>query len=267
MDDVTRLSGFLLLALAGCASAPSGPRPANVHPGFDLARFPGEDTLRAWSAASPYEWIGYYLPSPCHRDRSWVGTRPLIERSGLGTAVLYVGQQAFGPEPPSTGPATGPIICSRSLLTPEQGRTDAIDAAAQADAEGFPHGSIVFLNIERMGTVPDSMLAYYGAWVEEMLRDGRFLPGTYVHQVNTAVLYDSARAVYSRAGRSETPPFWVSSGSGFSLAKPPYASGLPYAAIWQGAFDVDRSWAGITLRVDENVASRPSPSAPRPPGG
>ena len=132
-------------------------------------------------------------------------------------------------------------------------------------AEGFPRGSTVFLDVERMRVVPDSMLAYHAAWTAELLRDGAFVPGTYAHQANAARLFASARAVYLAAGRADTPPFWVAGGTGFGLDQPPYAIGLPYARVWQGALDVDREWGGVRLRIDENTADRPSPSTPAAP--
>lgn len=258
------LATLLLVLAAGCAppaTLPTAPR--NVHPGFDVSAFPGEAAMRAWRQASPYRWVGYYLPAPCRRDASWSGTRELLERTGWGVAVLYVGQQAFDGPPPDTAQMGGrPVLCSRTLLTPERGRADARDAVARARAEGFAPGSTVFLDVERMAAVPDSMLAYYGAWTDELLRDGTYTPGTYAHQANAAPLFDAARAAFARAGRGDTPPFWIAGGSRFSLDQPPYAVGLAYARIWQGALDVDRTWGGVRLRVDENVADRPSPSAP-----
>lgn len=258
------IATILLLLAAGCAptvTAPAAPR--NVHPGFDTAVFPGEAAMRTWRRESPYRWVGYYLPAPCHRASSWVGTRDLLERIGWGVAVLYVGQQAFDRPPPDTAQMGGrPVLCSRTLLTPERGRADGQDAVARTRAEGFAPGSTVFLDVERMNVVPDSMLAYHRAWTEELLRDGTYLPGTYAHQANAAPLFASARAAFAAAGRSGTPPFWIAGGSGFSLDQPPYAVGLPYARVWQGALDVDRTWGGVRLRIDENVADRPSPSAP-----
>ena len=62
------------------------------------------------------------------------------------------------------------------------------------------------------------------------------------------------------------PPTWVAGGSGFSLDRLPRDAGLPFVDVWQGAANVDRSFGGAALRVDENVARLPSPSAP-PPGG
>lgn len=265
----TRLLALLGLLLAGCAPAatlPGGPAAApgrpGVHPGFDLQRYPGEAALRAWRA-SPYRWVGFYLPAPCHRSPSWVGTRATLERLGWGTAVLYVGQQAFeDAPPPEAGRPDSTIVCSRTLLTAERGRADARDAAAKAAAEGFAPGSVVFQDVEKMRRIPEGMVAYYRAWQAELLRDGRYLPGTYAHRDNAAALFALAQGVYREAGRTEAPPFWVAGGRGFSLDQPPWASGFPFARVWQGALDVDRTWGGVTLRVDENVADRPSPSAP-----
>ncbi|HET7320913.1 MAG TPA: glycoside hydrolase domain-containing protein, partial [Longimicrobiaceae bacterium] len=137
------------------------------------------------------------------------------------------------------------------------------DAIARAAAEGFPAGTTIFLDVEPVRTVPDSLLAYYRAWTETLLRDGRYLPGTYVHQANAVALYDVARDAYQAAGRGEQPPFWVAGGRDFSLQQPPWAIGLPFVTLWQGVTDVDRTWGGMTLRVDENVATRADPSAPQ----
>jgi len=255
-----------LIAAAACApsTAPRGPSPrgANVHPGFDAQVYPGEAAMRAWRQASPYRWVGYYLPAPCHRDTSWSGARAALEGMGWGIAILYVGQQAFEGAPPPDTTSGRPIVCSRMLLTPERGRADAQDAVARARGEGFAAGSVIFLDVERTRTVPDSLLAYHDAWTGEVLRDGAYVPGTYAHQANAAQLFAAARAAFERAGRTDSPPFWVSGGSGFSLDQPPYAAGLPYARVWQGVLDADRTWGDVHLRVDENVADRPSPSAP-----
>lgn len=264
---------LLLLLAAACApvaarpGGPAGPRaPANVHPGFDASVYPGEAAMRTWRQESPYRWTGYYLPSPCHRDASWSGARAALERMGWGIAVLYVGQQAFEDAPVAGAQQPGgPVVCSRTLLSAERGRGDARDAVARASAEGFAPGTVVFLDVERMRAVPESMLAYHAAWTEELLRDGSYLPGTYAHQANAAQLFAAARAVYLAAGRADTPPFWIAGGTRFGLDQPPYAVGLPYARVWQGAFDVDRTWGGVRLRIDENTADRPSPSAPAAP--
>ncbi|MDX1420280.1 MAG: DUF1906 domain-containing protein [Rubricoccaceae bacterium] len=264
------LSGLLTAAalLCGCATPrpptpePPAPPTPTTFAGFDTWRYPGDDALRAWREASPYRWVGYYLPAPCRRDSSWVGRRASLERMGWGVAVLYVGQQVFEGQPPPPPDSPAPIRCSRTLLSEAQGGREAADAVAQAAAEGFPPGTTVFLNVERSETLPAAFTAYYRAWMDGVLRDGRYRPGTYAHRRNADDLFALARDAYRAAGRTEAPPFWVAGGAGFALDQPPEAVGVPYAAAWQGALDVPRTWGGVTITVDENVARRPSPSAP-----
>ena len=164
-----RISHFCVLAIfaAGCASAPAAaPGPARAalpaHPGFDVDRYPGDAALQAWRRSAPYEWVGFYLPAPCHRDASWSGKRAAIQAMGFGFAVLYVGQQQF--EGDTTPPTPGaPIVCSRTLLTAERGRADAADAAALTASEGFAAGTAVFLDVERFSRLTPEMAAYVGA--------------------------------------------------------------------------------------------------------
>jgi len=254
----------LLLAFFAVGCAPRLPdAPAASYPGFDTWRYPGAEALRQWREAAPYRWIGYYLPAPCHRDPSWAGRRAEIEGVGFGIAVLYVGQQTFDGVP-DLEEEPDVILCSRTLLTAEQGRIDGADAVAKMAAEGFPTGSTLFLNVERMEqTLPEPMATYARAWTETVLADGRFVPGVYAHVRNAEALHALIRDVYRAAGRADAAPFWVAGGSGFALDARPTGVGLPFAEVWQGVLDVRRTWGEVTLQIDENVATRPSPSAPR----
>ena len=110
------------------------------------------------------------------------------------------------------------------------------------------------------GSEPDCWRAL--ARSAEVLRDGRYRPGTYAHRLNADALFAEALRAYRAADRADTPPFWVAGGTGFALDRRPEDVGLPYAAAWQGVLDEERTWGGVTLTVDENVARRPSPSAP-----
>ena len=253
------------------APAPEAPR---AYPGFDAAVYPGDATMQRWRAASPYRWVGYYLPAPCHRDATWAGTRARLERMGWGIAVLYVGQQAWEGVPDraatdSTG-AARPIICSRTLLTAQQGRMDADDAIAKAAADGFSRGSVIYLDIEPVSAVSQPMKEYFRAWTRRMLEDGRFRPGLYAHQRNVAEIHADMRAMHadlrgSAAAAQSAIPVWVAAPSTtFSVVQAPRELGLDIANIWQGRVDVDESWGGVSLRIDANVASTPSPSAPQP---
>jgi hypothetical protein len=263
------------------APAPaSGPNAAGAFPGFDTGLYPGDEALRAWRQSSPYLWVGYYLPAPCHRDVSWSGRRDRLIQMGWGTAVIYLGQQDWAAAPnrapaaPDTAartdsaasvqaPPAPPPACSASLLSGARGGTEAADAAAKAAAEGFPNGTVVYLDVERVNAVSPALLEYVRGWIDGVLADGRYTPGIYCHRVNADALHDAARPVYVARGRAGEPPFWVASSAGFSLEQAPRGVGLGYANVWQGRLDVPESWGGFTLTIDANVADTRSPSSPR----
>jgi hypothetical protein len=245
---------------------------AGRHLGFDTSVFPGEHALRTWRAAgAPYEWVGYYLPAPCHRDRSWSGQRATIEALGFGTAVIYVGQQTWGRTPrPGSAAARAATrrghVCNADFVHGGQGAAEGVDAVARAAAEGFPRGTIIFLDLERMERMPALMRAYYRAWTRRVLADGRFRPGVYVHAHNAAAVHEDLVAEYRAAGRAGEPAVWVASGRNFSPDKAPADVGHAFAGVWQGVIDRVVEHGGVRLPIDVNVAAVPSPSAQYPVG-
>ena len=301
--QVVRLQACIVVLAVSIVSCTdhrlTGPSPEPVppsgtsHPGFDTSIYPGDASMSAWlKPGSPYEWVGYYLQAPCHRDPSWMGKRALLTSMGWGLAVLYVGQQTFDGlpsisvptiaapsgsqtliKPPAARagimvPATvadiqaGAVTCSRTLLTTEQGSIDGIDAVSKTAAEGFPVGTVIYLDIEHMDAIPASMDAYYRAWVQQVLADGRFRPGIYVHKANAAAIYDGVRRAYADMNASGSAIFWVTSSSGFSLDKSPQQVGFPWTSIWQGMLEVNQTWNGATLNIDVDIAVMTSPSSP-----
>jgi hypothetical protein len=238
--------------------------------GFDTHTYPGDKTMAAWKAApgAPYRWVGYYLPSPCHRDRSWSGKRQTLVDMGWGIAIVYVGQQTWGRTPRKLTPArTAKLLqskasCNADLVTPDRGTADGVDAIAVAEGEGFPQRSIVFLDIERMEKMPEAMRAYYRAWSKQLLADGRYRPGVYVHAHNAQVVYDDVKAEFAAAGVDEEPRIWIASGRGYEEGKAPQDVGFAFAGVWQGMIDVARTVADIKLPLDVNVSAWSSPSEP-----
>jgi hypothetical protein len=304
-----RMAALSLAALAAaCAQpsavpsgpAPAGPRPtAAGHPGFDTGTYPGDAGMRAWRAGSPYEWVGYYLPAPCHRDLSWSGKRDALIAMGWGTAVIYVGQQdwaqmnrapaqtpatdttARNPQQPADTAATrnpppaqqqaqpgmqaaAAPACSATLLATGRGTTDADDAIAKAAAEGFPAGTTIYLDVERVQSVSMELVSYVREWTLRVLQEGRYVPGLYVHRINADPLASAAQSAWLAAGRSDAPRVWVTATDpAFNLDQSPRASGVSNVTIWQGRLDVTESYGGTALRVDQNVSETRSPSAPR----
>jgi hypothetical protein len=235
------------------------------HLGFDSYAYPGDRTMRAWRAGSPYEWVGYYLPAPCHRGTSWSGKRETLAEMGWGTAVIYVGQQWWPKLPTDPAARTairnGTAKCANFRLHGAQGRLEADDAIARTLGEGFAAGTVIFLDIEYMDRVPQGMRDYYRAWVTRVLEDGRYRPGVYVHTRNASLVHADVRAVFETAGVREEPQFWVAGGrTPFSTDRYPHEGGHAFASVWQGILDTRESWSGTSLMIDVNVASLPSPS-------
>ena len=267
--------------------------------GFDTNIYPGDAAMNAWKKSGEYEWVGYYLPAPCHKDESWSGKRARLVDNGWGLAVIYVGQQTWGQTRgivpvtakagksarrtasaskkskqsqagrraramarKSTKPvATSGARCSALFVNAQQATVDARDAIARTTREGFPSGTVVFLDIERMEVVPQRMRDYYRTWTKAVLADGRYRPGIYVHTKNAATIYDDVKDVYQRAGLESDPPFWVAGSRGFSPESAPTDVGHSFASAWQGVLDVVRTHNGVRLPIDISVASVPSPSS------
>lgn len=290
----------------------SGPDRTGRHLGFDTYAYPGDDVMRAWRHKDvPYEWVGYYLPAPCHKGRSWVGKRDRLADMGWGMAVIYVGQQTWDRTPTGfetsyrtvrrtkyvnkrvkvysrvngrrvaryvsrkvpvrrnvrvpvrvkVNPMQRPIDqCNAQLVSATRGVLEARDAIQRTRDEGFPLGTVIFLDIERMQATPQKMREYYRAWTAHVIADGRYRPGFYAHTHNASLIHRDVKAVYAAAGRSEEPPFWIAGGRDFTPDRWPHEVGHSFAAMWQGVLDVVQEWNGHRLPIDVNVAQVPDPS-------
>jgi hypothetical protein len=266
------------------------------HLGFDTNVYPGDKAMEAWRHSGDYEWVGYYLKAPCHSDNSWSGTRERLVNQGWGLAVIYVGQQTWGkklgggnattvstarrpaPRPVKsrkshrkarvrtmTRRSASPVAttgsrCSASYVNEVQGAIDARDAIATTAREGFPKGTVVFLDVEHMDVIPQPMHDYYRAWTRVVLADGRYQPGIYAHTRNAQAIYEDVNDVYDQAGVDADPPFWIAGSSGFSPESAPTDVGHAFASAWQGMLDVVRTHNGVRLPIDISVASAASPS-------
>jgi hypothetical protein len=270
-----------------------------THLGFDTYSYPGDETMLAWRDESvPFEWVGYYLPAPCHKDPSWAGKREKLMGMGWGLAVIYVGQQTWGSVPGAKRTVTKYVTkyktkyvktrgkrvkkrvavkvpvrtvveprarrgssCDVQLVSAAQGRKDADDAIARTAAEGFAPGTVIFLDVERMEKVPSRMRDYYKSWTARVLEDGRYRPGYYTHSHNAEMIYADVSEVFDAAGSKEEPKFWVAGGKGFSEEKNPTDVGHAFANVWQGLLDVVQTHNGIRLPIDVNISHVPSPSS------
>ncbi len=274
-------------AVAAVARAASG-ADGSSHLGFDTNIYPGDRAMRAWRQYGEYEWVGYYLPAPCHKDDSWSGTRQRLVQQGWGLAVIYVGQQTWGKRLGAAADASRastkktrkskhrrtrtmtreskrPVAtsggdCSTSFVNAAHGQTDARDAIARASREGFAPGTVIFLDVEYMDAIPQLMRDYYRAWTQTVLANGLYRPGIYAHTYNASAVYDDVNDVYDDAGVGTDPPFWIAGSAGFSTDSDPTDVGHRFASVWQGMLDVVRTHNGVKLPIDISVASAASPS-------
>src|SRR4051812_44535846 len=258
-----------------------------IHVGFDTNVYPGDRAMDAWKRSGLYDWVGYYLAAPCHSDDSWSGKRAKLVNNGWGLAVIYVGQQTWGRSyartkrvlvvkkkknghekrtyrvkqltkiPVATNDGSH---CGVQFVNATQGKIDARDAIAEAQSDGFPNGTTIFLDVEFMDAVPQRMRDYYRAWTRQVLADGRFKPGMYVHTSNASTVYDDVTDEFERAGDWRDPSFWISGTGGFSEYRAPTDTGHEFATAWQGLLDVVREHNGVRLPVDVSVATVASPS-------
>lgn len=237
--------------------------------GFDTHTYPGDEKMLAWKNApnAPYSWVGYYLPAaPCHKGTSWSGKRQTLSGMGWGLAVVYVGQQTWNRSIRNLSPAQlaaqrkKGVTCNADFLGVGQGAAEGFDAIQRTVAEGFPPGTVIFLDIERMERMPAQMRDYYRSWVATILQDGKYRPGIYVHSHNARTVYDDVKALFASAGVKEEPRFWIASARDFSADKAPEDVGHEFAGMWQGVIDVVRRVADVALPIDINVSNWPSPS-------
>ena len=228
-------------------------------PGLDMGGYPGDAVMRK-IFNDPYVFCGYYLNSPCHRDKPvghwepWMGNVQTLKEIGWGLVIVYVGQQVKGASP-----------CSEHTLTRSQGQADGVDAIQKAISDQLQTGATIFLDIEAVDSMPAEMLEYVRGWFSQLLSDGNYKPGIYCHGKNAIELFGVAQEQYSAHGLSaEGPPFWVVRlKDNFDLASSmPAQSGTPFAVVWQGKLDIQHEKHGeVTIAsLDHNVATTANPS-------
>jgi hypothetical protein len=198
--------------------------------GFDRNIYPGDSSLP--TLRKSFAFTSYWLsPPPGEKRNTWKGKRELLVSHGFGFLVLY------------HGPDSGELKSENGAK--ERGSKDAREAAAAAKEEGFAAGTIIFLDIEEGGRLPDTYHAYLRAWLDELKR-ASLIAGVYCSGISVkeepGVSITTADDISSHAPSHEIviwayndacPP---SPGCAFPENPPaPSLSGISYAAVWQFA--------------------------------
>jgi hypothetical protein len=203
---------------------------AHSYLGFDRNIYPGDammPILRKTFAFTSY-WLG---SPPGEKTNTWRGKRELLRSQGFGFLVLYRGRDSR-----ELKSATG----AKTL-----GSSDAKNATAAANSEGFPKDTIIFLDIEEGGRLPANYHAYLTAWFEELTHAG-FRAGVYCSGMpvkeEPGVTITTADDIRNNAPSREIT-IWAyndlcppSPGCTFPQnPPPPSSSGIGNAAVWQFA--------------------------------
>jgi len=220
----------ITVAAHGRATVSAVPPPRTAYLGFDRNIYPGDaafPTLR-----KTFAFTGYWLNSPPgEKTNTWIGKRDFLRSSGFGFLVLFRGRDSHEFKKDSDGPAKGTL--------------DADAAVAVAIKEGFPAGTIIFLDIEEGGRLSATYHAYLHAWLDGLARFG-YRAGVYCSGMPvkesggvTILTADDIRAnAESRefvffVFNDACPP---SPGCVFPSEAPlPSFSGVTYALAWQYA--------------------------------
>ena len=196
--------------------------------GFDRNDYPGDEAMRL--LRRDFAFTGYWLGNPSgDSTNSWTGKRGLLRSEGYGFVLLFA------------GPASGQL--RDEAHTRKRVADDAQAAAAAARREGFPTGSVIFLDIEEGGRLPSTYVTYLKAWASELERLG-FRAGVYCSGIPIDE-GEGLRLITSDFIREQIKPsqlvYWVYNDAcppspGCSVPQEPPAprkSGVAYAQIWQ----------------------------------
>jgi hypothetical protein len=204
--------------------------PTKTYLGFDRNLYPGDAAFPP--LRKTFAFTGYWLNvPPGEKTNTWIGKRDFLVKSGFGFLVLLRGRDSHEFKKAPDGPVKGSL--------------DAQAAAAAAKKEGFPSGTIIFLDIEEGGRLSATYHAYLHAWLDGLARSG-YRAGVYCSGMpvkeSGGVTILTAEDIRANAGSREfvffvfndaCPP---SPGCVFPSAAPAVASsGVPYAEAWQYA--------------------------------
>lgn len=281
-----RSIGLLLLgaALFSCALLLTfgAARPDTVshtaYLGFDANDYPGDDALpilRKTLSFASY-WIG---PPPGEKTSSWLGKRALLQSQGFGFVVLWTGRDSHNLKSPADAQ--------------QKGKLDARDAAQATRQEGFPPGTVIFLDVEEGGRLSAAYHDYVHEWIDtltqETFRAGVYCSSMPVKEGGGVTITTAQNLQNQLAGRKLI--FWVyndacppAPGCAFPEAPPaPAKGGFAGAAVWQYAQSPRRKQltahcaakyaadgncyapgdAAHKWFIDVNVADSSNPSAPQ----
>lgn len=196
--------------------------------GFDRNEYPGDQNLAALRPTFSYTGFWLNVP-PGAKNNTWTGKRKVVQEAGFGFLVLFNGRLD--------------AQLKKVHEAAELGREDAAAAVGAAKREGFPAGTVIFLDQEEGGRMLPEQKAYIYAWVDGV-NAGGFRAGIYASGIAASeghgVTVITAKDIQQNAGDRKIV-YWVtndacppSPGCAFPKRAPaPSESGIAFAEVWQ----------------------------------
>ena len=284
---VAALLAAALLAIpyrsAKCQSTHPPATAAGSSIGFDANEYPGDDKLP--QLRKQFAFTGYWLNNPPGADHNpWAGKRAVLLRNDFGFIVVFNGRLH-----------KEIVKAQKSGKSPTAfGREDAATAAAAAKREGFPPGTIIFLDQEEGGRMLPEQAGYLLGWTEAVAATA-YKPGVYASgqpapdedENGKHIMITTIQDIRQQVTAKHLHPvaFWVAQDAcppapGCVMQRAPSIdlSGTPNAAAWQYAQsprrpDITKACAATYAKdgncypaglpgfeIDLSVAASPDPS-------
>ena len=201
---------------------------SNAYLGFDVNEYPGDAALPLLKQT--FVFAGFWLNvPPGAKSNNWMGKRAEFAKNGFGFLVLFNGR------------------LERELTSPAQAGelavTDGKSATAAAQREGFPAGTIIFLDQEEGGRLLPTQMAYVLQWADTVTANG-FRAGIYCSGIpakegkativtaNDIHDHEDGRKITYFVYNDACPP---SPGCATKNPPSPANSAISFASIWQYA--------------------------------
>ncbi len=124
---------------------------------MDRNDYPGDANMA--TLRKTFAFTGYWLNNPPGATGNpWQGKRKTIQAMGYGFLLLFNGRDYLQLK------ASGNAV--------NVGSSDATAAVKAATQDGFPKGSILFLDQEQGGRMLAEQRAYIHAWIDGVMRAG-----------------------------------------------------------------------------------------------
>jgi hypothetical protein len=203
---------------------------SRTYLGFDRNDYPGDAVLEMLRRT--FTFSGYWLNTPPgETSNTWQGKREILNLYGFGFLVLFNGRLYRELKAPSDANVLG--------------ARDSAAAVEAAKKEGFPVGTVIFLDQEEGGRMLPEQRSYTYAWIDGVNTAG-FQAGIYcsgipvTEAVRTKIVTandlrdnDEGRKIVFFVYNDACSP---STGCAFPDNPPsPKQSGISFAAIWQFA--------------------------------